>query len=69
MQTVGYCKVVYQFVLQWSKNPSNTLQSLFLFVSLSWKEWVIDPSEEFYYGWLQVMIFPIIYNWVVIIFR
>ncbi|XP_060733159.1 cyclic nucleotide-gated cation channel alpha-4 [Tachysurus vachellii] len=36
---------------------------------VNWKEWVIDPSEEFYYGWLQVMIFPIIYNWVVIILR
>ncbi|KAI5106925.1 cyclic nucleotide-gated cation channel alpha-4, partial [Silurus meridionalis] len=36
---------------------------------VNWREWVIDPSEEFYYGWLQVMIFPIIYNWVVIILR
>ncbi|XP_066497320.1 cyclic nucleotide-gated channel alpha-4 [Hoplias malabaricus] len=36
---------------------------------VNWKEWVIDPSGEFYYGWLQVMIFPVIYNWVIIIFR
>ncbi|CAB1329136.1 unnamed protein product [Coregonus sp. 'balchen'] len=34
-----------------------------------WMEWVVDPSEEFYYGWLQVMIVPIFYNWVLIICR
>ncbi|XP_046902455.1 cyclic nucleotide-gated cation channel alpha-4, partial [Hypomesus transpacificus] len=36
---------------------------------VNWREWVVDPSEEFYYGWLQVMIFPISYNWVIIIAR
>lgn len=36
---------------------------------LSWKEWVVDPAEQFYYVWLQVMIFPIVYNWVIIILR
>uniref|UniRef100_A0A8C1Z3Z7 Cyclic nucleotide gated channel subunit alpha 4 n=1 Tax=Cyprinus carpio TaxID=7962 RepID=A0A8C1Z3Z7_CYPCA len=36
---------------------------------LNWKEWIIDPSEEFYYTWLQIMILPICYNWVIIIFR
>ncbi|XP_035378609.1 cyclic nucleotide-gated cation channel alpha-4 [Electrophorus electricus] len=36
---------------------------------VNWREWVIDPSGEFYYCWLQVMIFPIIYNWVIIILR
>lgn len=39
------------------------------FLSFSWKEWIIDPSEEFYYTWLQIMILPICYNWVIIIFR
>ncbi|XP_016344487.1 cyclic nucleotide-gated cation channel alpha-4 [Sinocyclocheilus anshuiensis] len=36
---------------------------------LNWKEWITDPSEEFYYTWLQIMILPICYNWVIIIFR
>ncbi|XP_073701447.1 cyclic nucleotide-gated channel alpha-4 [Garra rufa] len=36
---------------------------------INWKDWVIDPSEEFYYTWLQIMILPICYNWVIIIFR
>ncbi|XP_052365895.1 cyclic nucleotide-gated channel cone photoreceptor subunit alpha-like, partial [Oncorhynchus keta] len=36
---------------------------------VNWTEWVVDPSEEFYYGWLQVMIFPIFYNWIIIICR
>ncbi|XP_022054726.2 cyclic nucleotide-gated cation channel alpha-4 [Acanthochromis polyacanthus] len=35
----------------------------------NWKEWVVDPAEQFYYVWLQVMIFPIVYNWVIIILR
>ncbi|XP_056321293.1 cyclic nucleotide-gated cation channel alpha-4 [Danio aesculapii] len=35
----------------------------------NWKEWVIDPSEEFYYTWLQIMTLPICYNWVIIICR
>ncbi|KAI4896953.1 hypothetical protein NFI96_017918 [Prochilodus magdalenae] len=35
----------------------------------NWREWVVDPSGEFYYAWLQVMIFPVIYNWVIIILR
>ncbi|XP_051761494.1 cyclic nucleotide-gated cation channel alpha-4 isoform X2 [Ctenopharyngodon idella] len=36
---------------------------------INWKEWIIDPSEEFYYTWLQIMILPICYNWVIIICR
>ncbi|KAL0985515.1 hypothetical protein UPYG_G00157890 [Umbra pygmaea] len=36
---------------------------------VNWREWVIDPSEEFYYGWLQAMILPVFYNWVVLICR
>ncbi|XP_075937991.1 cyclic nucleotide-gated channel alpha-4 [Anarhichas minor] len=36
---------------------------------INWKEWVIDPAEHFYYVWLQVMIFPVVYNWVIIILR
>lgn len=36
---------------------------------IKWKEWVVDPSEEFYYTWLQIMILPICYNWVIIICR
>ncbi|XP_037543080.1 cyclic nucleotide-gated cation channel alpha-4 [Nematolebias whitei] len=35
----------------------------------NWKEWVVDPAEHFYYIWLQVMIVPIVYNWVIIILR
>ncbi|KPP72232.1 cyclic nucleotide-gated cation channel alpha-4-like [Scleropages formosus] len=36
---------------------------------LNWKEWIVDPSEEFYYTWLQLMVFPVLYNWVMIICR
>ncbi|XP_074514282.1 cyclic nucleotide-gated channel alpha-4 [Sebastes fasciatus] len=36
---------------------------------INWPEWVVDPAEHFYYVWLQVMIFPIVYNWVIIILR
>ncbi|XP_036401497.1 cyclic nucleotide-gated cation channel alpha-4 [Megalops cyprinoides] len=36
---------------------------------LNLKDWMIDPSSEFYYTWLQVMVFPILYNWVIIICR
>uniref|UniRef100_A0A3Q1HGI9 Cyclic nucleotide-binding domain-containing protein n=1 Tax=Anabas testudineus TaxID=64144 RepID=A0A3Q1HGI9_ANATE len=35
----------------------------------SLREWVVDPAEQFYYVWLQVMIFPIVYNLVIIILR
>ncbi|XP_048095298.1 cyclic nucleotide-gated cation channel alpha-4 isoform X2 [Alosa alosa] len=34
-----------------------------------WRHWIVNPSEEFYYVWLQVMTFPIFYNWVIIICR
>ncbi|CAF94111.1 unnamed protein product, partial [Tetraodon nigroviridis] len=34
-----------------------------------WKEWLVDPAEQFYYIWLQVMILPIVYNSVIIILR
>ncbi|XP_068592748.1 cyclic nucleotide-gated channel alpha-4 [Cebidichthys violaceus] len=37
--------------------------------NVNWKEWVVDPAEHFYYVWLQVMIFPVVYNWVIIILR
>ncbi|XP_058470654.1 cyclic nucleotide-gated cation channel alpha-4 [Solea solea] len=36
---------------------------------INWKDWVVDPAEQFYYVWLQVMILPIVYNWVIIILR
>ncbi|XP_064183775.1 cyclic nucleotide-gated cation channel alpha-4 [Anguilla rostrata] len=36
---------------------------------INWKDWVIDPSSEVYFTWLQVMVFPILYNWVIIICR
>ncbi|XP_038153376.1 cyclic nucleotide-gated cation channel alpha-4 [Cyprinodon tularosa] len=35
----------------------------------NWREWTVDPAETFYYVWLQVMIVPIVYNWVIIILR
>ncbi|XP_068185412.1 cyclic nucleotide-gated channel alpha-4 [Antennarius striatus] len=36
---------------------------------INWTEWLIDPAEQFYYIWLQIMIFPIFYNSVIIILR
>ncbi|XP_023286606.1 cyclic nucleotide-gated cation channel alpha-4, partial [Seriola lalandi dorsalis] len=38
-------------------------------LKVNWKERVIDPADQFYYVWIQVMIFPIVYNWVIIILR
>ncbi|XP_049904056.1 cyclic nucleotide-gated cation channel alpha-4 [Epinephelus moara] len=38
-------------------------------LKVNWKEWVVDPADQFYYVWLQIMIFPIVYNWVIIILR
>lgn len=38
-------------------------------IKINWKEWMVDPSEDFYYTWLQIMILPICYNWVIIICR
>ncbi|KAJ8388539.1 hypothetical protein AAFF_G00132530 [Aldrovandia affinis] len=38
-------------------------------LKLNWKDWTVDPSSEFYFAWLQIMVFPILYNWVIIICR
>ncbi|KAM9804492.1 cyclic nucleotide-gated channel alpha-4 [Neosynchiropus ocellatus] len=38
-------------------------------IKTDWTRWVVDPAEQFYYIWLQVMILPIVYNWVIIILR
>ncbi|XP_061143221.1 cyclic nucleotide-gated cation channel alpha-4 [Syngnathus typhle] len=35
----------------------------------TWTSWVVDPAERFYYVWLQLMVLPVVYNWVVIILR
>ncbi|XP_061698453.1 cyclic nucleotide-gated cation channel alpha-4 [Syngnathoides biaculeatus] len=39
------------------------------YTSITWRSWVVDPAEHFYYIWLQLMIPPVVYNWVVIILR
>ncbi|XP_041662305.1 cyclic nucleotide-gated cation channel alpha-4 [Cheilinus undulatus] len=41
----------------------------FLKLNVNWRDWSVDPAEQFYYVWLQVMIFPIVYNSVIIILR
>ncbi|XP_045909945.1 cyclic nucleotide-gated cation channel alpha-4 isoform X3 [Micropterus dolomieu] len=43
--------------------------NLDLKLKVNWKEWLVDPAEQFYYMWLQVMILPIVYNWLIIILR
>ncbi|XP_053296057.1 cyclic nucleotide-gated cation channel alpha-4 [Pleuronectes platessa] len=43
--------------------------ALDLKLKVNWRELAVDPAEKFYYVWLQVMIFPIVYNWVIIILR
>ncbi|XP_060944779.1 cyclic nucleotide-gated cation channel alpha-4 [Limanda limanda] len=43
--------------------------SIALELKVNWRELAVDPAEKFYYVWLQVMIFPILYNWVIIILR
>ncbi|XP_077584287.1 cyclic nucleotide-gated channel alpha-4 isoform X2 [Stigmatopora nigra] len=35
----------------------------------SWQSWVVDPADRLYYIWLQLMVPPVVYNWVVIILR
>lgn len=56
-------------VIIMTDHPHFLLSTLHHHFPLSWKEWVVDPAEQFYYVWLQVMIFPIVYNWVIIILR
>uniref|UniRef100_A0A665UV26 Cyclic nucleotide gated channel subunit alpha 4 n=1 Tax=Echeneis naucrates TaxID=173247 RepID=A0A665UV26_ECHNA len=51
------------------KDDSKHNTILDLKLKFNWKEWVVDPADQFYYVWLQVMIFPIVYNWVIIILR
>uniref|UniRef100_H3CJ10 Cyclic nucleotide gated channel subunit alpha 4 n=1 Tax=Tetraodon nigroviridis TaxID=99883 RepID=H3CJ10_TETNG len=47
------------------KDAENIIQRF----NIIWKEWLVDPAEQFYYIWLQVMILPIVYNSVIIILR
>lgn len=51
------------------KTSNFSLLSIHHHFLFSWKEWLVDPAEQFYYLWLQVMILPIVYNWVIIILR
>ncbi|XP_017276609.1 cyclic nucleotide-gated cation channel alpha-4 [Kryptolebias marmoratus] len=51
------------------KDEEKPNSCLNLKLKFNWKEWVVDPAEHFYYIWLQVMIVPIVYNWVIIILR
>ncbi|XP_056904564.1 cyclic nucleotide-gated cation channel alpha-4 isoform X2 [Takifugu flavidus] len=53
---------VIENVAKYDKNAINMLDII-------WKEWLVDPAEQFYYVWLQVMILPIVYNSVIIILR
>ncbi|XP_006639149.2 cyclic nucleotide-gated channel alpha-4 [Lepisosteus oculatus] len=38
-------------------------------LKLVWKDVVVDPSSDAYFTWIQVMIIPVLYNWVIIICR
>ncbi|KAM8749868.1 LOW QUALITY PROTEIN: cyclic nucleotide-gated channel alpha-4 [Acanthopagrus schlegelii] len=38
-------------------------------LKINWKEWTVDPAEQFYYVWIQLMILPVVYNSVIIILR
>ncbi|XP_051782148.1 cyclic nucleotide-gated cation channel alpha-4 [Erpetoichthys calabaricus] len=43
-----------------------------LWDKVKWKNWkncIVDPSGNMYYTWLQIMIVPVLYNWVFIICR
>ncbi|KAM9850607.1 cyclic nucleotide-gated channel alpha-4 [Aulostomus maculatus] len=51
------------------KDEGKLSSNLNLKWKINWREWVVDPADQFYYAWLQVMIFPIVYNWVIIILR
>ncbi|XP_011605557.2 cyclic nucleotide-gated cation channel alpha-4 isoform X1 [Takifugu rubripes] len=53
---------VIENVAKYDKNAIHMLHII-------WKEWLVDPAEQFYYVWLQVMILPIVYNSVIIILR
>ncbi|XP_031588811.2 cyclic nucleotide-gated cation channel alpha-4 [Oreochromis aureus] len=49
------------------KGKHNTFLGMIL--KFNWNEFIIDPADQFYYVWIQVMILPIVYNWVIIILR
>ncbi|XP_030055593.1 cyclic nucleotide-gated channel alpha-4 [Microcaecilia unicolor] len=33
------------------------------------KTWILDPSGTWYYCWLNVMVIPVLYNWIILICR
>lgn len=33
------------------------------------KSWILDPSGDYYYWWLSLMVVPVMYNWIILICR
>ncbi|KAM4697250.1 cyclic nucleotide-gated channel alpha-4 [Discoglossus pictus] len=48
----------------WSKPMEDTVNP-----STRKRAWILDPSGGWYYTWLNVMVLPVTYNWVIIICR
>ncbi|XP_053312732.1 cyclic nucleotide-gated cation channel alpha-4 [Spea bombifrons] len=51
-------------IKSWSKPMETTVNP-----STQKRAWILDPSGDWYYSWLNVMVIPVAYNWVVIICR
>uniref|UniRef100_A0A8C5MXN2 Cyclic nucleotide gated channel subunit alpha 4 n=1 Tax=Leptobrachium leishanense TaxID=445787 RepID=A0A8C5MXN2_9ANUR len=51
-------------IKSWSKPLENNLS-----ISGQKEAWILDPAGGWYYSWLNIMVFPITYNWVILICR
>ncbi|XP_018427146.1 PREDICTED: cyclic nucleotide-gated cation channel alpha-4 [Nanorana parkeri] len=51
-------------ITAWTKPLENTQNP-----STQKRPWILDPSGVLYYAWLNIMVVPITYNWVIIICR
>ncbi|XP_074839386.1 cyclic nucleotide-gated channel alpha-4 [Carettochelys insculpta] len=50
-------------------NPPGTELRSTCLAAATPRTWVLDPAGELHYWWLNVMVLPVLYNWVVIICR
>ncbi|XP_073525547.1 cyclic nucleotide-gated channel alpha-4 [Phyllobates terribilis] len=57
-------KMEKEEIKAWSKPMESTENP-----STQKRAWILDPAGSWYYAWLNIMVIPITYNWVVIICR
>ncbi|XP_053561659.1 cyclic nucleotide-gated cation channel alpha-4 [Bombina bombina] len=57
-------KMEKEEIKAWSKPLENSANP-----STQRRAWILDPSGDLYYTWLNIMVLPVTYNWVIIICR